>query len=260
MVVAPLILKGKTDEIRSASNIKFKSLLLEALKEPEAFYYPFDSLKTIARMTPEDNAFHIFNWNFPKTDGTFEYFAVLHQKISEKKKSPETYKVIDFKDHSHLINNPEGNSSGPDNWFGAHYYKLFTLNYKKEKFYFLLGLDWNDLMTNKKVIEVITIQNNGNIKLGSPIFEMGKKTLKRVIFEYSDQAVMSLKFMDEEKRIVFDHLSPSNPALKDQHQYYGPDFSFDAYNWKKGKMIYQQDIDARNSKSIEKGIKYNDPK
>ena len=46
--------------------------------------------------------------------------------------------------------------------------------------------------------------------------------------------------------IVFDHLSPRSDSQKGQFQYYGPDMSFDAFVFEKGKWTYKKDVDARN--------------
>jgi hypothetical protein len=59
---------------------------------------------------------------------------------------------------------------------------------------------------------------------------------------------MSLRYEEDRKRIVFDHLSPPDASLKGQTQYYGPDLSYDAYYWKKGRWQLRENIDARNRK------------
>jgi hypothetical protein len=56
---------------------------------------------------------------------------------------------------------------------------------------------------------------------------------------------MSLRF-EADNFIVFDHLSPVSPEYKDNYQYYGPDFSFDSFNFEKGSWILKNDIDIRN--------------
>ena len=67
-----------------------------------------------------------------------------------------------------------------------------------------------------------------------------------------------LKFDENEKQIVFDHLSPKSPQFTGQYQYYGPDFSYDALEFKKGKWVYIKDVDVRNGKS-EKDKTYTNP-
>lgn len=99
-------------------------------------------------------------------------------------------------------------------------------------------------------------------KFGTPIFNIGKKVKKRVIFEYNSQAIMSLRYDEDKKLIIFDHLSPPDPSLEGQYQYYGPDGSYDALKFKKGKWILLEDLDARNKRKSNKKTlqKYNQPK
>ena len=64
--LGPEILYGSNDSIKYAANHKFISILTKALKTPNSFDYPFDKLITIARLSPLDNTFRIFNWNWQR--------------------------------------------------------------------------------------------------------------------------------------------------------------------------------------------------
>ena len=62
---------------------------------------------------------------------------------------------------------------------------------------------------------------------------------KRVIFEYSENTVMSLKYHENIGKIVFDFLVPASSKLKGVYEYYGPSLNrFDAFFVEKGKWIY----------------------
>ena len=58
---------------------------------------------------------------------------------------------------------------------------------------------------------------------------------------------MLLRYQKNKKRIVFDNIAPSDSNLKGSYENYGPDMSVNAYNYKKGKWYFENDIDARNS-------------
>ena len=74
---------------------------------------------------------------------------------------------------------------------------------------------------------------------------------------------MSLKFNEKEDKIIFDHLSPIQANQKGLFEFYAPDFTYDAFVWKKGKWRLETNIDARNKdlnegnqrKKPEKGLK-----
>ena len=47
-------------------------------------------------------------------------------------------------------------------------------------------------------------------------------------------------------------------SFEGQYQFYGPDLSYDGFEFKNGKWLYIKDVDARNSKS-EKDKTYTNP-
>ena len=253
--IAPSILKGENDSIRTASNNLFMQLLEKAFNLPHSFDYPFDSLKTISRLQPDDKSFKLFSWNMPKDDGTFAYFGYVQSK-EPKTGNPKFVKLIDKSDE---IQAPETKSLSPKNWFGTHYYKIVQTSYKKEKFYTLLGIDFNNRSTRKKIVDVIEFDRLGNVFFGDNIFDYEKKNPKRIVFEYSAEVSMSLRFDETKGMIVFDHLAPMKEDLVGQFQFYGPDFSYDGLKFKKGKWIQVIDIDARNPKGPADNTKFQKP-
>jgi hypothetical protein len=248
-----LMLNSKDDTVRLQSNEKFMETMEKALMEENSFHYPFESIETIAKLTAPDNTFRILNWHIRQADGSYIFYGFVQ---TNSKEGSKIYKLIDKSDET---KSPDTKNLNHTEWYGAHYYTLIQNKDKKNKYYTLLGWDGNNMSSNKKIIDVIHFNNKGLPIFGAPIFKMEKKIQKRVIFEYAKDATMSLKYFENQKQIVFDHLSPSNEHLKDQYQYYGPDFSYDALNYKKGKWEYQKDIDARNPKKGTDKI-YNAPK
>ena len=91
------------------------------------------------------------------------------------------------------------------------------------------------------------------IKFGLPIFKKSsKKTQKRVIFQYDAKTLISVKYHPKEKQIIFDHLVPMRQDLKGLYEYYIPDGTFNSYNYKHGKWLLEEDIDARNYQRVPK--------
>ena len=246
--------RGKADAAKETANEKFKRIFSDALKQDKSFDFPFDSLKEIGRIYSPDRTFRIINWDIPKADGTYDYFGLVQVYDAKTK----TYVVHELTDKSQDVKTPETYSGTADKWYGMLYYKIIPVKYKKKKYYTLLGFDPNDNLTAKKVIDVLTFSNGTVPKFGADIFKMEKRSPKRVVFEYSSKAVMSLKYNEEHKVIVFDHLTPSVPQFDGQFQYYGPDFSLDALKFEKGKWVYIADVDERNPGSS-KDAKYNNP-
>ncbi len=146
-----------------------------------------------------------------------------------------------------------------DEWPGALYYRVipFHSSLSGEKRYILLGWDGHDKLTTKKMIEVLSFGKGGRIQFGAPIFASPGRTKSRVLFEYTSKATMSLKYQEDNDRLVFDHLSPKSPNLKGIYEYYGPDLSYDAYYAKDGMWRYEADVEAKMMNTTQK--KWNDP-
>ncbi|MEI8087943.1 MAG: hypothetical protein WCG93_17170, partial [Paludibacter sp.] len=237
------ILKGTTDEIKHAANTQFIRLLKETLKNPNSFEYKFDSLLMIARLEPDDKAFRLFNWHLPLSNGTYQYYGII-QVLNTKTSQYSTYEFID---KTSEIAVPQTEKLTYEKWYGAHYYKVITTKDNGKKYYTLLGWKGNNLLTQMKVIDCLTIDSKWKPSFADGSFKAGKKPAKRIVFEYSTTVSMSLKYTDK-GYIVYDHLAPKEDGLKGQYQYYGPDFSYDALTFEKGKWIKVEDFDAKNDK------------
>lgn len=254
--IALKIHKSPTDKDRTDANGQFITILEKTLMIEHSFEYPFDSLKTIGRLVSPDNKFKIYNWNLPYNNGTYEYFGFI-QVFNKKTNKTELYKLTD---KSSEIENPFTEICSNDRWFGALYYKIILKKVKKQRYYTLLGWDGNDNFSTKKLIDVLYFNEQGEPQFGAPIFEAGNITAMRIIFEFSKEITMSLKYEKQFEKhnrkrhwmIVFDHLAPKDTSLKGQFQHYGPDGSIDAFIWKKKKWKYIEDIDARNPKEKKK--------
>lgn len=242
------ILYGKTDDEKHLANKNFMSLLEETLNNSYSYEYNFDSVITMIKLRPEDNSFRLYNWNLPKSDGTYEYYGFI-QTLKKKKGKQQTF-VFRLNDKKADIRIPENATLDNYRWYGCLYYKLIEVKYRKKTYYTLLGWDGNDKTSNKKVIDILTFANNGFPRFGASIFEYEKekKTKKRIIFEYNEMALMSLKWDPSMHMIIFNHLSPTDSRFTGQYQFYGPDETFDAFEWKKGKWLYVPELDVRMEK------------
>jgi hypothetical protein len=112
----------------------------------------------------------------------------------------------------------------------------------------LLGWDGGDIYLNRKVIDVLTFNSSGKPKFGKNIFKFGKDRKKRVIFEFSYQATMRLFYDENIDMIVFEHMTPIRPSLKDQKIHYGSDLTFDGLELVDDKWILRENLDVKNDK------------
>ncbi len=235
--------KYNNDIEREKLNNKITGKFEQLLSIEGSFSYPFDSLKHIGKIVSQDKKLRIYTWNLPYMNGTHKYFGFI-QYYPPKEKSFLLYKLIDSRDD---YESPENFILTDTSWLGALYYEIIEKKYEGDTYYTLLGFDFNNLMTAKKIIEVLYFKDNKVPVFGKPVFNYSNKLCNRIVFEYSSKVSMSLKYNKDLNMIVFDHLSPSKPSYEGYFMYYGPDFSYDGLIFKNGIWNEVKDIDVRNT-------------
>lgn len=253
------MLTAKTEIERRNSLAEFTKRIDSLLSKDEGFFdADLKEVKSLSSLKSSDNRIRIFTWNIPLDDGTYKYFGriLLH--------GGKLNKVIPLKAIENNSGDLERKRLNPEMWKGAIYYDIIKKKHRKNTYYTLLGWDGNNSLSTKKVIEILKVSKKGQLTLGAPIL-VERKVLNRKIFEYSKKASMSLKYDSKKDRIVFDHLAPINNTMLGMFEFYSPDFTYDAYVWKKGRWFFEKNIDARNenlnegnkTKPIEKGLRDN---
>jgi hypothetical protein len=213
---------------------------LESVCSLEDFFvYPFEALRMFKPVSA-DGKLRMFTWNYPKEDGTQLYFGCVVFKTS-KSGEPLFFK----------LNYTPVNGAKWDNkvfeegkWPGGLYYSIVPMSKGKKggNSYALLGFEAKDNLSNYKMIEVITLSNDG-CKFGGNFFEFEDRNPKRVVFEFSDQTTCSLRYYEKQKTIVVDHLAPRESIYEGFFPEYGPDGSYDGYVLENGKWKYTPIID-----------------
>ncbi|MBP7497787.1 MAG: hypothetical protein KA792_09005, partial [Bacteroidales bacterium] len=183
-----MIYNENKDSSKLALNLKLLSFFQKALNNQASFYFPFDSLKHITKLTSPDNKLRFYIWAIELSDKSFNYFGFLQYYNKNEKKFI----------YSGLLDNARNSEKlelailNPDNWYGTLYYKILINKHRKKIYYTLLGWDGNNYMSRKKIIDVLYFNDDNKPCFGEPIFVMDKETKYRVIFEYSAEAVMLL--------------------------------------------------------------------
>lgn len=235
--------KAPDDQTKRQINDTIVMKFGEILSRPESFGIKFDSLRYCGKVVSSDGVVRIFTWNMVLSDLRHQYFGFLQVN----KPGREGRKTYFLKDSEDLEKDAERKVYTPEHWYGCLIYKILYNRYRGEEIYTLLALDYNNLLSNKKIIDVLWFDEDNKPVFGKPVFqdEKGKLT-NRVIFEYNAQAVMGLKWNERLQMIVYDHLSPVKPEFEGNYKFYGPDFSFDAYRFDKGIWVYVPDVNVLN--------------
>jgi hypothetical protein len=252
-----LIILGKQfvnnpDEMeRKAANYKFIRTLVGALKVPHSFNYPFDSLKSISILNAPDNRFRVLTWHVMNQDGSYRFYGTVQMNTGNN------LLMYPLEDYSPMLKNPQDSVTDNRKWYGAQYYKIMRVAAERP-YYILLGWKGNNVRSTRKVIEVLSFDRNDKPSLGMPVFDKSNNR-KRIVFEYTRQASMLLRYVPEQNLIVFDHLAPPDDKMKDRPETFGPDLSYDGYRLKNGRWEFVENLDMRNIPES-KDSEYLDPK
>lgn len=225
-----------TTKMKAEEN--FLNALTEVLKNPESYRYTFPKLTHIGRISSEDDLLNIFSWNIPHAGGLNAYYAILQyapKRLKEVFVFPLQEVLVDLNKNTQSLSIPEA-------WVGSLYYEIVTTKTKGQVFYTLLGFHFNDILSNIKIIDILTFNDDNQPIFPAKKFIFEGKPCNRIIFEYNDRAQMTLEYNESMEMIVFDHLSPSKPSLEGEYQFYGPDFSYDALKFEDGIWNHLSDI------------------
>ena len=208
--------------------------LVETLKIPGSFEYPFDSLRYMFTFTPPDRSFRLYNWHINFIDQTYRFYGVIQMN---NKDSLELYPLFDRVEEG-LIN-AEDTVLSREGWYGAQYYKLIQKTIDDKKYYFLLGWDGFNRTCNRKLIDVLHFNEEGKPQFGAPFFKHEGTTKKRIVFIFNNKATMELEYDPGNDVIAFDHLVPPNKRSEGHEHTYIPDGTYEYFVFDKKQNIWQ---------------------
>lgn len=236
------IAKETSFSVKDSLNAQFKKAFEQTLLMNGSMDYPFDSLKSIGKLTSNDKKVRVITWNLPQSAGLHQYFGFIQVRKNDGSATLHT-----LTDSRKNVKDPNNERLNPEKWLAGLYYQIADINVNSQTHYILLGFDFNNLFTSKKIIEVLSLDSNENPVFGLPVFNVDNKMmLSRIVFEFSARAVFTLRYIAEQQMIIFDHLSPAKPEYLGDFQFYGPDSSFDGFKLENGKWTYVRDLDLRN--------------
>jgi hypothetical protein len=249
------IFSAASNKERFSKNAAFVKALVTVLKTPNSFNLGFDSLQSISHVVSPDQAFKIFSWFVPTDDGAYRFFGSIQMHTADG--SLKLFPLIDdtenFKDTNAVTDNKK--------WYGSRYYEIIPLkNPGKPTCYALLGWKGNTSKTSKKVLEILSFNNDQPV-FGKAVIEGQKNTpaKNRIVFEYNKLNSMTLRWDKTVGMIVLDHLAPFNPQMVGNYEYYASDLSFDGYKPLAGKLKLVENVDLKNDPSGQDDF-YIDPK
>jgi hypothetical protein len=229
------------DSARISINDSIRMIIGKYAKSDTVFTSRFTNLRYLGQITSPDSLLKILTWNLVLENEPGRYYCYFIRKEGQGKENKVYSLTTAYKDKPVMTDTTYTRSD----WYGALYYDLKSYVTDNKQCWIMLGLDYGNPEISKKIIEVLSFTPNDSIVFGRKWFSPGEGVKYRAIFEYASNAAMSLKFKSDSS-IVFDHLVPFSPSKKDDRQFYGPDYSIDAYNLKDGMWKLVLNVDERN--------------
>ncbi|HDR68039.1 MAG TPA: hypothetical protein ENN61_03200 [Bacteroidaceae bacterium] len=226
------------DKTELANNIvkEFETVLAEE----QSFDYSWSKLDKIGIIASQDSQIKIFTWHLPLSRDHYSYFGLIQTRPKK-----DRVRLFLLQDNHQMKQDREEIDQSPENWHGKLYYSIVDKAYKRNVYYTLLGMDYNNSISTIKTIEVLTIRRNRPVFLKQR-FSDGTDLKDRIVLEYSSQVAISVRYNQQMDQIVFDHLVPFHPVYTGNYEFYGPDGSHDGFEFVDGIWILREDVDARN--------------
>jgi hypothetical protein len=210
-ILGETIIDGKSDFARFEANEKFTKLLTFMLSHDNAIDIDFGSVRNLSVKGDKEKTFQIFTWVVPRVNMSYECFGIFYSYNPRRK----VYEITELKDVKKETTNPDKKVFRKGEWWGALYYEIIPVKARNQTYYTLLGWDGNDANSTQKVIEVLSINSMGQPSFGATIFLGYGRQLRRVIFEYSNNTNMVLRYEQQsyyiEKKRLFKKRNKNKP-------------------------------------------------
>ena len=133
-------------------------------------------------------------------------------------------------------------TSTNDDWYGCRYY-----NYKQlsENQYLIMGMDISSEFDNQKIADILTINEDGTLTLGAPLFEDKESPgtyVNRIVLSFSSDASVNLNYNQDLDILILDHLEARMGLQAGQGATNIPDGTYEGYKEQDGKWMYVEKI------------------
>ncbi len=253
-----LMITSTDEQERLTSAYHFVKNFVKALRIENSYFYNFDTIKNISVLPSPDNVFRIITWNLALNNQSYRNYGVIQLNPDYLKTVKDTTNLRSYYpliDRSDFIKNALDTTVSSEHWFGALYYKIIANTYKKQTYYTLIGWDGNTMMSNKKIVESLYFEKN-EPRFGASIFDLKdkrfKQPLKRMIFEYNNNANMVLRHEPSKNILVQENVAPTRPQDFGHPETYVPDGSYDFYKFNKKTGHWEKQTDMLKEFDMQK--------
>lgn len=239
-LLAYAMVNDSIEENRFGAVRAFIPTLVQALKTPNSFQYPFEQLQMVSIQYPADSTFRIFTWQLYVDKDNYRYYGAIQMDQEELQLTPlrdRSFEIIEDLEQAVLT---------PEQWYGSLYYNIQTVGTGDKAYHLLFGFDGYEFFRKRKIVDVLRFID-GKPTFGAPVFTkasrdgMSTSTKNRLIFEYSAAASMRCNYDPALDLLIFDHLTTIGGQ-------YGegpvniPDGTYEAYQLSNGYWEYVEKV------------------
>jgi hypothetical protein len=217
----------------------FIRMLVRSLKISNSFYFPFDSLQTISKLYAPDSSFRIFTWQIKKDEYVYFQRGAIQMRTEDG-----SLKLFPLHDYSTFTAKPADSIRNANNWIGAIYYRIIEKNVNGKNIYTLLGFDDFTINSNKKWMDILSFNDQGQPVFGGPYFSFKNDSAKanktqvvRFYIEYKKEAVTTFNYDTSMNMIIYDHLI-SESEEPNRKETYVPDGDYEGFTWQNGQWLH----------------------
>ena len=229
---ADVMRNAEVADHRKIGATEFDRLFIEELQR-DGFDRSFDELhQWVSFLYDPDSTFRVITWQVDCSD-TMAYRGLIQKNSGE---------VVSLVDKSGELEDIEYDILGPEDWHGALYYDIVSLNAST---HILLG--YNGLYGDqaRKIAEVLDLEDD--LQFGKEIFvfkddEVRPTVKTRILLDYSKLGAVRLTYDRDEKLLFFDNLIAVDSYEKQGEVVLVQDGSFNGYYLKGDKLYYKEKL------------------
>lgn len=235
--------KDTADTDRLRINDSIRSIIGIYVRSDTVFKHRFNNIRNLGQITSPDNLIKIVTWNLVLDSGQNRYYCYFIRKAVKGKINKVYVLSAAYTDEPIRTDTIYTQKD----WYGALYYDIKPCRTDSKMCWVLLGINYSNPLISRKMIDVLSFTPEDSVIFGRKWFATGDDIRFRAVFQYSSKGIMSLRFKND-RSVIFDHLVPILSEYNTDRQYYGSDYSYDAYNFKNGLWKLSVNVDVRNKK------------
>jgi len=227
-----IMINAQETSSRERAQARFYEEFKALLSQDASFEDDWSWLKWISVLSPAENEFKLYTWEWKIDEDNFQYFGFIQfpdNSYIELTGEPEEWVDLSYDERS------------SDDWISALYYKIMEYDSPDGKVYMLFGYNQFNKFDNIKLVETLAI-NGKELVFGKPAFVKEGRSKNRLVLKYADDAVVTVNYNTDLNLLMYDHLIPRIGRLEGQGETYLPDGSYEGYTLSEGRWKYVEKI------------------